>query len=605
MASQVSIKKGPLAVLIGTLAVGFGLFYAFNHGMLGPSTSGPAAVPEVAALPVDNAVVAPLSQVPMRALPTPTAATISSPEIRFQGMKWNSQLALLAAIGGERTTAGSLMAENKVNARFVVEDDVAKQQTQLVAFAKALRDNPQPTEGAHFMAVMGDGSAATIQGIWDELAELGPEYQPEVIGSAGYSRGEDKLMGPPEWKTNPRLMRGSLIAGYLRDGDWNIALKFGADNNIKNNPDERTYDPDAINWYSVDDFIKAGDAYIDGVCEDRPVVVDGRRTGEKKHICVNGVVTWTPGDVNVARKKGGLISIVSTKEYRSQMPNTIIGIKKWNTANRDLVERFLDAMYKAGDQVKSHPAWLTRGAEITAAVYGEEDAAYWEKYFKGVVEPDITGKNMVELGGSSVNNLQDVARLYGLVSGVPNIFAATYTVFGDLVKAQYPKLMPSYPAVTLVLNTSYTENLLKKSAADVGAAPMASADAPVFTAKTSVENVVSKRNWAISFETGQATFTPDTIPQLQEMRDGLLIADDLVIEIHGHTDSTGNPEFNKTLSRQRAEAVRQWLMKQGSSSFPVDRFAKTEGHGSEQPAATNDTVSGRAKNRRVVVVLGT
>jgi outer membrane protein OmpA-like peptidoglycan-associated protein len=46
------------------------------------------------------------------------------------------------------------------------------------------------------------------------------------------------------------------------------------------------------------------------------------------------------------------------------------------------------------------------------------------------------------------------------------------------------------------------------------------------------------------------------------------------------------------------------LIQQGSSSFPRDRFARVVGHGSDQPVATNDTPTGRAKNRRVVVILG-
>lgn len=604
MAAQFKVKKGPIVTLVALVVAVFGLRYAYTNGLLGPASAGSAVVPQVAALPEEApAAIAAAARAPaVSATPLPgtDVVAVDGPEVRIQVMAWNAQMGLAFANGGPRSTSGSLMAKHGVQLSIIREDDVGKMQTQLIAFAKALQSQPQPTSGAHYMAVMGDGSAATIAGIWDELKKLGDDYLPEVIGSSGYSRGEDKLMGPADWKTTPRLLRGSLISGYLRDGDWNIALKFAGDNGIKNNPDEKTWDPDAMNWYAASDFIDAGNKYVEGVCEDRPVVHEGKRSGEMKHICINGVVTWTPGDVNVAQKKGGLVSVVSTKEYRSQMPMTIIGIRKWNQSNRARVENMLAAMYEGGDQVKTYPAALTRAAQASAAIYKEQDAAYWERYYKGVVEADKTGVP-VDLGGSTANNLQDALRLYGLTPGSANLFAATYTVFGDVVKQQYPKLVPSYPPVSAVLNTSYTADLAKEQTT----APAGTADVPTFQPVSTLARVVSHRSWSINFATGQATFAPDAKAQLAQLRDGLLVADELAIEIHGHTDDTGDLGRNQTLSQARAAAVKAWLMGESPSSFPADRFAKVEGHGSDQPVASNDTETGRAKNRRVDVVLGT
>lgn len=84
-----------------------------------------------------------------------------------------------------------------------------------------------------------------------------------------------------------------------------------------------------------------------------------------------------------------------------------------------------------------------------------------------------------------------------------------------------------------------------------------------------------------------------------------MVADELAIEIHGHTDNTGDSGRNLTLSQARANAVKNWLMGQSTTTFPNDRFAKVSGFGQEKPVASNDSETGRAKNRRVEVILGT
>jgi outer membrane protein OmpA-like peptidoglycan-associated protein len=71
------------------------------------------------------------------------------------------------------------------------------------------------------------------------------------------------------------------------------------------------------------------------------------------------------------------------------------------------------------------------------------------------------------------------------------------------------------------------------------------------------------------------------------------------VVIHGYTDITGPASYNRTLSKRRAQAVKNYLQKRGVSS----KHLKTIGHGAKFPAASNSTRAGRAQNRRVIMKL--
>jgi outer membrane protein OmpA-like peptidoglycan-associated protein len=71
----------------------------------------------------------------------------------------------------------------------------------------------------------------------------------------------------------------------------------------------------------------------------------------------------------------------------------------------------------------------------------------------------------------------------------------------------------------------------------------------------------------------------------------------IAIEIHGHTDSIGNAQSNIVLSKNRANAVREYLLKRGISSGRLTILY----FGESLPVATNSTDIGRAQNRRVEV----
>lgn len=589
-----------ILVLIGLVIVFFSI-KNFAPGLYDRIIPGakprPSQVPQPANLPPLQTST---STATNASLPGAGAGCTNLPEVRMLVWAWNAQMGLMLANGGPQATQGSLMCANGVNLKLTRQDDVPKMMEELVAFATELKNgNPHPRKGAHMVAIMGDGGAAFLKAVNDTLGRLGSEYKAKVIGSAGYSRGEDKFMGPPAWKANPQAARGGLTAGVLRDGDWNIVMKWLGDNGICNNPDERTWDPNCMNWVNPANYIDASEKYIANYCEDRPEVQNGARTGKTKRVCVEGVTTWTPGDVIVAQKKGGLVSIVSTREYSSQMPNTIIGIDKWFRDNRAITEGYLSAIFAAGDQIKSNPAALSRAAQISAEVYREQgaDASYWEKYYRGVVETDRQGLQ-VELGGSSVNNLADNLLLYGLAPGSTNLFAATYTVFGDIVKAQYPDLVPSYPPVSEILDTSYVQAIARRQGGSI-----ATADRPTFTQGGSVA-VVSRRSWQIAFDSGRATFTPAAQRELEQLLKDLVIAGATVVEVHGHTDSQGTPDGNMSLSEARAFAVKSWLEQRSPVNFPAGRV-RVFAHGQTQPVAPNATAEGRAQNRRVEIVLGT
>ena len=71
----------------------------------------------------------------------------------------------------------------------------------------------------------------------------------------------------------------------------------------------------------------------------------------------------------------------------------------------------------------------------------------------------------------------------------------------------------------------------------------------------------------------------------------------LVIEISGHTDNTGSDEINNKLSLERANAVKDYLLKGGIDTVRI----RTKGYGKSKPKADNATEEGRQINRRVEI----
>jgi len=108
-----------------------------------------------------------------------------------------------------------------------------------------------------------------------------------------------------------------------------------------------------------------------------------------------------------------------------------------------------------------------------------------------------------------------------------------------------------------------------------------------------------QENMSVTFRVNSAVLLPEARHQLDEFATKALAASGYMIEISGHTDSTGSDAKNMRLSRDRAEAVVEYLTV--NHKIPARRFITPMGYGKTDSVADNSTASGRAQNRRVEV----
>lgn len=586
-------------IVVGAGVVVFGLRTAMQHGLIPtPGIMKSIVASRVDLPPQQEAQVANVQALPY---PSTSPASVSAPHMQFDVWEWNAMFSLIYANGGAQTTKGSLNEKYGVNLTLHREDSNAQMKADLLACAKQLHDGEKTcSSGAEAIVVMGDSGGQWLADLNPQLKKLGPEYQAVIIGAVGRSNGEDALLGPAEWKSNPQSMKGKTVVGVIRDGDWNIALNFMGSNGLKNNPDLHTYDPDAVNWISApdEDYIKAvTEVFVPNRCEDRKVVKDGRPTGETKNVCPDGVVTWTPGDEQAVHGRPGTAKIISSHEYASQMPAVILGIKKFFNDNRDETSGLLAASFQAADQVKAFDAVRKAAGDMSAKLYNDQNGQYWYSYYNGIRDP----KSGQPLGGSAVFNLEDNVNYFGLDGRHNNNMRATYETFGKIATMNYPQLFKDnpVPAFKEAVDTSFIFGA--QSVLNTGGVQSASAETVDYAKEASTGSVLGHKAVYINFASGSDKPLADSISTLNELKDSLAINSQLALQIDGYTDNAGSDAVNVPLSEKRALAVKTYFQQVAPLSFPDSRFKLVKGHGSQDPIAANATPGGKALNRRVEI----
>jgi OmpA-OmpF porin, OOP family len=118
-----------------------------------------------------------------------------------------------------------------------------------------------------------------------------------------------------------------------------------------------------------------------------------------------------------------------------------------------------------------------------------------------------------------------------------------------------------------------------------------------FTVTVKFEPARSYRLDNVYFDIGKHSLRPESFKELNELVDYMKWRENEKIEIAGHTDNVGTDADNLKLSQNRAEAIKQYLIKKGISATRV--IAK--GYGASQPVTDNSSNEGRQKNRRTEV----
>ncbi len=526
----------------------------------------------------------------------------NKPLVRIAAYAWNAQSGIIVANGGPKTTKGSLMEQNGVNLEIIRQDWLSELRNMQMKFVEEYdrgEEFPDSDKSAFAIMMMGDGAPFYISTMQQALDDkFGKDkYHVQVVGAVGLSYGEDKLIGPPSWKVDPKSMKGALISTVLGDGDWVTALNYAFANGLKVNPDVTTYDPEAVNFYPSqdDDYIKSAEELIKsqkaGWTVPLKEVKNGKLTGKTINKKIDGCATWTPGDKMVFDELSGFTDIVSTKEFNNQMATTVIAVKEWSVNHADIVSNILKSALTASNQMKQYDEWRVRASEAVATTYELESPQYWYDMFQG----QKGSKNGVEynMGGSRVFNYADVMQYYGITDGT-NRYKAVYNQVSSYLAELNPfgfnesvkRIVPYDEAVNLYFI---------KNINDIDAG---SAYKPNYT--ETANEVLASGEWNINFDTGSANISSSSASTLESIYNLLIQAEDTKLKLEGHTDDQGPAQANYDLSQRRAQAVVNFLRGRG---IPQSRFQTVIGKGEDEPVDTNSTPSGRAKNRRVVITL--
>ena len=282
----------------------------------------------------------------------------------------------------------------------------------------------------------------------------------------------------------------------------------------------------------------------------------------------DAAVAWDPDMSDAVTKRAGAKKIYDTRVANKLIADILVASDRFAADNPQTLVKFIQGWLEGVQFIQDKPA---RAYTLIGTI-------------KDFNIPEDLAKTMLQ--GVKLADYADNQSFFGKPgadSDYANIFKMAQEMYREL------RLIKRVSDAESSVDRRYIEALNGKFSA-------ASTEAPITykePAKTAVPIATQRR--AIYFDANSSKMGLDSRAVVDEIGEFMRAYENTVVDINGNTDSTGSRELNMTLSKERADAVKNYLVEK--YHFPPERM-RTAGNGPDQPVAGNDTPEGREKNRR-------
>src|SRR6266704_5486817 len=282
---------------------------------------------------------------------------------------------------------------------------------------------------------------------------------------------------------------------------------------------------------------------------------------------VDAAVAWDPDMSDAVAKRPGAKKIYDTRIANKLIADVLVVSDRFAAANPQTLMKFLEGWLEGVEFIRKQPS---RAYTLIGAI-------------KDFNIPADLAKTMLE--GVKLADYADNKAFFGAdaSSDYSNIFKMAEEMYREL------RLIKRIADPESSVDRRYVAGLSGKFSS-------ASTEAPI-EYKTPPKGAlpIATQRRSIYFDPNSAKMGLDSRAVVDEIGSFMRAYENTIVDIDGNTDSTGSAALNASLSKDRAEAVKRYLMEK--YGFPSARM-RTAGNGSSRPVADNSTPEGREKNRR-------